>query len=357
VKVAIVSPVFWPEVRRGSERFARDLGDGLLARGHRPRLLAGHRGARTSTRVEDGLPVVRVPRLPEGRLERRMFEHHLTHVPFARRALRASDDEIIHALYPTSALAGAGLGRPLVLSYMGIPHRQGLANRRRRAEITLRALEAADAVVALSEAAARGFERWLGVRVRVIAPGVDLRAFEPDPAARAAVPTVLCAADATEPRKRVRLLAEAFERVRRQRPGARLVLSRPRGGAPFDAPGVEWRDLDDRGALAAANREAHVAALPSVGEAFGLVLVEALACGTPVVGSEREAIPEVVGGDDGVGRLFAGEDADDVARALLEALDLAADPATPARCRARAERFSVDRCVDAYVDLYRELAR
>jgi glycosyltransferase involved in cell wall biosynthesis len=135
------------------------------------------------------------------------------------------------------------------------------------------------------------------------------------------------------------------------------VLSRPRGGVPFAAPGVEWRDLDDRAALAAANREAHVAALPSVGEAFGLVLVEALACGTPVVGSDREAIPEVVGGDDGVGRLFAGEDPDDVARALLEALDLAADPATPARCRARAERFSVDRCVDAYVDLYRELAR
>ena len=34
VHVALLNPVFWPEVRRGSERFARELADGLLARGH-----------------------------------------------------------------------------------------------------------------------------------------------------------------------------------------------------------------------------------------------------------------------------------------------------------------------------------
>src|SRR5204863_4596648 len=97
--------------------------------------------------------------------------------------------------------------------------------------------------------------------------------------------------------------------------------------------------------LPALYRAAWVSALPSTGEAFGLVLVEALACGTPVVGADREAIPEVLGADDGVGRLFAGDDPRAVARALLDALDLAADPATAARCRSRAEAFSVDRCV------------
>ena len=359
LRVALLNPVYWPEVRRGSERFARELADGLLARGQRPRLIAGHAGALPRTALEDGLLVTRVPRAPEGRLERRMFERHLTHVPFAYAALRAGDDHLAHALHHTSALAAARwkarTGRPLVLSGMGTPHRETLATRRGRIQIVERALRAADAVVALSETAARAFERWLGVRPRVIAPGVDLRAFTPDPAARADAPTILCAADATEPRKRVALLAEAFALVRRERPAARLVLSRPRGAPPFAADGIEWRDLDDRAELAAACQEAHVAALPSVAEAFGLVLVEALACGTPVVGSDRDAIPEVVGGDARIGRLFAGDDPPALARALLEALDLAADPATPLRCRGRAEAFSIDRCADAYLALYREL--
>jgi glycosyltransferase involved in cell wall biosynthesis len=357
MRVALLNPVFWPEVRRGSERFARELADRLLARGHDPRLIVGHAGARTRAATEDGLPVVRVPRLPEGRLRRRLFEDHLTHVPFAEMALRRGDDDVAHALHHTDAVAAARWkrrsGRPVVFSYMGIPHRQALANRRLRVETMRRALAGADAVVALSETAARGFERWLGVEARVIHPGVDLGAFAPEPAARAAEPTILCAADASQPRKRVRLLVDAFAHVRAQHPQARLVLSAPRA---FDTPpGVEWRDLDDRAALAAANREAHVAVLPSIGEAFGLVLVEALACGTPVVGADREAIPEVLGGDERLGRLFAGEDPRALAAALVEALALVHDPATAVHCRARAEHFSWERTADAYVDLYREV--
>jgi hypothetical protein len=42
---------------------------------------------------------------------------------------------------------------------------------------------------------------------------------------------------------------------------------------------------------------------------------------------------------------------------LLEGLELAADPATPALCRRRAEELSIDRCVEAYEALYRELLR
>ncbi len=215
-------------------------------------------------------------------------------------------------------------------------------------------MRGANAVVALSETARDWFWRWLGVEARVIAPGVDLAAFTGDPAARADAPTILCAADAAEPRKRVGLLAEAFARVRRERPGARLIVAA--GPAAPEGPGIEARDLDDTGALAAANREAWVAALPSWGEAFGLVLIEALACGTPVVGADREAIPEVLGGDDRIGRLFSGEDPAALAGALLAALELAEDPGTAARCRARAEAFSWDATTDAYVRLYDEVS-
>src|SRR5262249_54075870 len=75
--VCLLSPVYWPEVRRGTERFARGLADELIARGHRVRLICGHAGRRSAT-IEDGLDVIRVPRLPERRLERRGYERHLT---------------------------------------------------------------------------------------------------------------------------------------------------------------------------------------------------------------------------------------------------------------------------------------
>lgn len=354
MRVALLNPVYWPEVRRGSERFARELSDGLMARGHAVRLITSHRG-RPSTTIEDGLEVVRVWRPPiEGRLRRRMYEEHLAHVPFSLAALSAGDDDVAHALYPTDALGALrwkdATGRPVVFSYMGIPHRQALANRRWRKEIVARVCSRADAVVALSQVAADGFTRWLGVEARVIPPPVDLDAFAPDAAARAQEPTIVCAADHAQPRKRVGLLIDAFARVRREHPDARLVLSRVDRAPDPVAEGVEVRDLDDRAALAAAYREAWVATLPSWGEAFGLVLAEALACGTPVVGTQAE----VVGGED-TGRVFDGDDPDDLARLLLEALDLVADPATGAACRARAQRWSVASCAEAYEALYREV--
>jgi glycogen synthase len=58
---------------------------------------------------------------------------------------------------------------------------------------------------------------------------------------------------------------------------------------------------------------------------------------------------------DEVGRLFHGDDPLDVAAALLEAIELARDPATPDACRARASDFATSRTADAYAELYREL--
>jgi glycosyltransferase involved in cell wall biosynthesis len=361
--VALLSPCYWPEVRRGGERFTRELADGLIARGHRPSLITSHPGA-PSRAIEEGLPVLRLPRPPQGRLLRRNYEPYLTHVPLTYLALRAGSFDLAHAVYPADALAAVRWkrksGRPALLSYMGIPDRRGLCEYRRRLEVMRRATLGCDAVVALSKHAAEAFKRWLGCEARVIAPGVNLSAFRPSEA-RTAAPTIVCSAAADVARKNVGLLVEAFALVRRERPEARLVLSRPRdlaaarrAGVDVDARGLEWADLDDRATLARAYGQAWVAALPSIDEAFGLVLVEALACGTPVVGHAHAAIPEVIDRPE-IGTLFDRLGADELARALLETIELALDPATAGHCRARAEDFSTDRCAERYLALYREL--
>jgi glycosyltransferase involved in cell wall biosynthesis len=155
---------------------------------------------------------------------------------------------------------------------------------------------------------------------------------------------------------------EAFTLVRQELPEARLVLFAPRDltavrrlGIDVEAHGVEWREAtEDREALARAYSEASVAVLPAVSETFGLVLVEALACGTPVVGYDDAAIPEIIDRD-GVGRLFGRLEPRALADSLLEVIGLSADPDIAAICRARAEEFSTERFVQRYLSLYREL--
>jgi glycosyltransferase involved in cell wall biosynthesis len=80
-------------------------------------------------------------------------------------------------------------------------------------------------------------------------------------------------------------------------------------------------------------------------EPFGMAMVEAMACGTPVVGCPRGAAPEIV--EHGVTG-FLSDDDDELAAALgsLDRIDRDA-------CRARvAEWFSVERMVDGYVRVY-----
>lgn len=361
LRVAMLTPCFWPEVRRGTERMVHELSIGLSERAAAPTVITSHRGL-PSRGTEEGVPVIRVPRPRDGRLRRRVIEEHLTHLPFSYAALRAGSFDIAHAWFVTDALVAArwrrATGRPAVHSYMGIPNHVGLLWVRKRLQITLRAIEGTDVTVALSRHAAEQFRRWLGYEAPIIPPPVDMQTFVLG-TERTPDPTIVCAAAIDEPRKRVRLLVEAFARVRREHPRAKLLLNRPRDpaqAARFADPagGIEVIGMDDRNQLARLYGSAWVSALPSRSEAFGLVLAEALACGTPVVGSEHGGIPEVIDNAE-IGRVFEGEDPDAVARALLEAIELAADPATRAACRARALELSTERCTEAYLALYRRL--
>lgn len=358
MRIVLANPTYWPEVRRGTERVMHDLAGALRAAEHDARIVTTHPG-RPSLRVEDGVQVLRLPRPPGLVASRRRFQEHVEHMPLLRAALAAWRPDLVHGFHLTDAAAGARHARragvPAVFSFMGIPRREELAALRLRLSLLERAVTESDAVIALSRAARDALWRWLGVEARIVHPGVDLAAF-PLQAASDAVPTICCAAASEEPRKRVPLLVAAFALVRRERPQARLLLMRPRFGdlvQRLAGDGIEWLDLSSE-QVVGMYRRAWVSALPSHDEAFGLVLVEALACGRPVVGARDGGVPEIVDRPE-VGRLFEGEHPAALARALLEALELAEDPATAPACRARAQAFSAPAAARAHLALYDEL--
>ena len=83
-------------------------------------------------------------------------------------------------------------------------------------------------------------------------------------------------------------------------------------------------------------------------EPFGLSVVEALACGTPVIASNRGSMPELI--DHGVTGFLV-----DSVDAAVEAIDRVGE-IDRAACRAAvAARFTVDRMADRYLDLYRSV--
>jgi glycosyltransferase involved in cell wall biosynthesis len=91
-----------------------------------------------------------------------------------------------------------------------------------------------------------------------------------------------------EPRKRVAALAAAPRRMP-------LVLAGPARPWAYELPDVTVTGQVSDDALAALYSGAHALVFPSDDEGFGLPVVEALACGTPVVACEAPALREVLG--------------------------------------------------------------
>ncbi len=151
--------------------------------------------------------------------------------------------------------------------------------------------------------------------------------------------------------KRLPLLIEAFAHARdRARGPAGLVIV---GGHPGEWEGEHPADTVDRlgvsGVFLAGWYDhfevptflsvADVFALASVREQFGLVLVEAMACGVPPIAVDRFGPGEIIA-DGETGWLVEPDDVGDLAAALLEAID---DPAERARRGARGHAVAVER--------------
>ena len=102
-------------------------------------------------------------------------------------------------------------------------------------------------------------------------------------------------------------------------------------------------------------RDAAVVVVPSFHEGFGLTALEAMACGVPVVSSNRGSLPELVGD---AALLVDPSDAGAMSRALVLALqDRATRDRLAAAGPARASAYSWDASARALIEAYREAAR
>lgn len=340
----------------------QDLATALAARGHRVSVLTSHR-RRSTAAVEEGVRVERRWRPREGLPMLRRYEYHLVNVPNVAWGLARERFDVVHAFFLTDAWAAVRMRRfgapPLIFSLNGLPTREYLVARRYRLEMLDAVLGAAARVAVLSDAAARLFRRYLLSDPVVLPPGVFAERFAAAGVSREGEPTLICAASLGDPRKRGPLLMAGFERLRERLPEARLVLVRSRdrvmsGAAPELPRGASWVDADRTEDLARAYASAWASVLPAVDEAFGLVLVESLAAGTPVVACRSGACPEIVTAPR-LGRLFEPDDEVSLAGAMEEVLELAAEDAVSQACREHARAYDWGTGVERFESLYAEV--
>jgi glycosyltransferase involved in cell wall biosynthesis len=207
-----------------------------------------------------------------------------------------------------------------------------------------RVLRAADAIVAVSEFSRAETIELAGVppdRIRVIPHGVD-SVFTPE-GAHGEGDYVLAVAT-LEPRKN---LGRAVEAAREAGVELRVVGARGWGGIEVDGWVGEIPDTE----LAALYRGAHCVLYPSLYEGFGLPVLEAMACGAPVVTSAATAMEEVAGG---AAVLVDPLDVEAIAQGVRDALARRDELAAAGLARAR--EFTWHRTADAVVELWGELA-
>ncbi|OPY44820.1 MAG: putative glycosyl transferase [Methanosaeta sp. PtaU1.Bin028] len=291
--------------------------------------------------------------------------------------LLKEDFDIVHAHLPTpwsadwSAMTARLKGRPLVLTYHSDIMGRGLAGHVARAynrTALWPLLKAADRIIVARSRFISHYLTGFQDKIETIPMGVNIEALRPLPGARIGDIFFLSVLDEFHDFKGLDVLLRSIKIVKRQLPQVRLVVGgsgtlldryRHIASAMGVADNVDFVGHISAGQLADYYNGCGLFVLPSTDpqrETFGIVLIEALACGRPVVATE------IAGAADDIAEMGAGiivKPDDDAALAkaiisILENEDLASRMGRTGR-RLAVERYSWKSVARRTERVYREL--
>lgn len=224
----------------------------------------------------------------------------------------------------------------------------------------------ADAFIAVSEAVAADLSRVTGIpRERIITipnpvvtPEFEEKARAPldHPWFQPGQPPVALSVGRLVAQKDFPTLLRAFARLRATRPVRLMILGDSKGGrrAQLAALAEQLRVADDVelpgyiGNPYPYMARSAVFVLSSAWEGFGLVLVEAMACGCPVVSTDCPGAPAEILGGGLYGPLVPVGDDRALATAIASVLD---SPPRREQLRARAQEYGIDQAADRYLEV------
>jgi phosphatidyl-myo-inositol alpha-mannosyltransferase len=336
LRIGIVCPYSW-DVPGGVQFHIRDLAGHLIRLGHEVSVLAP---------ADDDTPLPPYV-ISAGRAVPVPYNGSVARLNFGflsaarvRRWLHDGGFDVLHIHEPASPSLGllacwAAAG-PIVATFH-------TSNPRSRAMIAAYpilqpALEKISARIAVSEYARRTLVEHLGGDAVVIPNGVDVGFFSSaEPKTEWQGATIGFIGRIDEPRKGLPTLIRALPEILRRRPGTRLLVA-GRGDEreaveelPEQARGqVEFLGMVSDEDKARLLRSVDLYVAPNTGgESFGIVLVEAMSAGVPVLAADLDAFRQVLDGG-AAGELFPTEDAAALADAAVRLLD---DPKRRARLR------------------------
>lgn len=367
MKIAVASALGWPYVRRGN-RFTYELASYLARRGHQVHYITSKPGIIRRNKKEDGMTIEYHRLLNNPLLHLIQVENLDTFVLPCIRSIVNNDFDIVQTILPMDGFAASMAktikGTPFV-HYMIDSFQPSYYITKYGKFMLKKSVNSATRVTAPSNFIIDNVKKHFGIDALLTPPPVDTDQFTICENKDLNHPRILYTSSLHDPRKGFLLLVKAFEKLLDYVPGATLQLSghahpkaieviyksvRSKARKAIDVLGVGKRED-----LPGLYREAAVTVLPSVNEAFGMVLLESLASGTPVVGLKSGGIPDIFSNNE-IGILSEPQGGpEELCKAIMEGLELSQDPDVWKKCRNHAESFSWNQIGPRYEKLYSEI--